>query len=141
MKSQKEKVTEWLYNEYSHIYDKTGVSPDKRYNDEILYAVYEKINAAEIWFPFGELGKILYKRKADTKTDTIKQYNITTTSAKYSGRFFIFKKSRRNFMQLVISEKPSVGSSIAKVLGVRDRKDGYIEGGGYIVSWLSLIHI
>lgn len=38
-------------------------------------------------------------------------------------------------MQLVISEKPSVGSSIAKVLGAHTRKDRYIEGNGYIISW------
>lgn len=38
-------------------------------------------------------------------------------------------------MQLVIAEKPSVGKSIATVLGVRNSKDGYIEGNGYIVSW------
>ena len=38
-------------------------------------------------------------------------------------------------MQLVVSEKPSVGSSIAKVLGAHTRKDGYIEGNGYIISW------
>ena len=37
--------------------------------------------------------------------------------------------------RLVIAEKPSVGMSIAAVLGVRDRKDGYIEGRDYIVSW------
>ncbi len=37
--------------------------------------------------------------------------------------------------RLVIAEKPSVGNSIAAVLGVRDRKDGYIEGRDYIVSW------
>ena len=37
--------------------------------------------------------------------------------------------------RLVIAEKPSVGMSIASVLGVRDRKDGYIEGRDYIVSW------
>ena len=37
--------------------------------------------------------------------------------------------------RLVIAEKPSVGMSIASVLGVRDRKDGYIEGLDYIVSW------
>ena len=37
--------------------------------------------------------------------------------------------------QLVIAEKPSVGMSIASVLGARDRKDGYIEGRDYIVSW------
>lgn len=38
-------------------------------------------------------------------------------------------------MQLVVSDKPSVGSSIAKVLGAHTRKDGYIEGSGYIISW------
>ena len=38
-------------------------------------------------------------------------------------------------MRLVICEKPSVGVSISSVLGVKSRYDGYIEGGGYIVSW------
>ena len=38
-------------------------------------------------------------------------------------------------MQLVIAEKPSVAQSIAKVLGTDERKDGYMEGNGSIVSW------
>lgn len=38
-------------------------------------------------------------------------------------------------MQLVIAEKPSVAQTIAKVIGATERKDGYIQGGGYIVSW------
>ncbi len=37
--------------------------------------------------------------------------------------------------RLVIAEKPSVGNTIAAVLGAKDRKDGYIEGHDYIVSW------
>ena len=37
--------------------------------------------------------------------------------------------------KLVISEKPSVGKSIAAVLGANERKDGYFMGSGYIVSW------
>lgn len=37
--------------------------------------------------------------------------------------------------RLVIAEKPSVGMSIASVLGAKDRKDGYIEGRDDIVSW------
>jgi DNA topoisomerase-3 len=36
---------------------------------------------------------------------------------------------------LVIAEKPSVGGSLAAVLGARARKDGYTEGTGYVVSW------
>ena len=38
-------------------------------------------------------------------------------------------------MQLVISEKPSVAMSIASVIGADERKDGYVEGGDFIVSW------
>lgn len=38
-------------------------------------------------------------------------------------------------MKLVITEKPSVARAIAKVLGANDRKQGYILGNGYIVSW------
>ena len=38
-------------------------------------------------------------------------------------------------MKLVIAEKPSVALSIAKVLGANDKKDGYVEGNGYKVSW------
>jgi DNA topoisomerase-3 len=37
--------------------------------------------------------------------------------------------------KLVISEKPSVAQSIAKVMGATDRHDGYMEGNGYLVSW------
>lgn len=38
-------------------------------------------------------------------------------------------------MKLVVAEKPSVAMNIAGVLGARHRKDGYVEGSGYIVSW------
>ena len=38
-------------------------------------------------------------------------------------------------MKLIITEKPSVAQAYAKVLGVRNRQDGYLEGSGYIVSW------
>lgn len=37
--------------------------------------------------------------------------------------------------KLVITEKPSVAQSIARVIGADKRKDGYMEGNGYIVSW------
>ena len=38
-------------------------------------------------------------------------------------------------MELVIAEKPSVALSIAKVIGAKNKKDGYYEGNGYRVSW------
>ena len=38
-------------------------------------------------------------------------------------------------MKLIIAEKPSVAQTIAAALGVKEKKDGYIEGGGYLISW------
>ena len=38
-------------------------------------------------------------------------------------------------MIVCIAEKPSVARDIADVLGARDKKDGYIEGNGYQVTW------
>ena len=38
-------------------------------------------------------------------------------------------------MKLIIAEKPSVAQSIATVIGADSRKDGYMEGKGYLVSW------
>ncbi len=36
---------------------------------------------------------------------------------------------------LVIAEKPSVAQSIAKVLGCTKRREGYLEGEAFLVSW------
>ena len=35
----------------------------------------------------------------------------------------------------MVAEKPSVAQTIGKVLGAISRKDGYLEGEGYLVSW------
>lgn len=40
-----------------------------------------------------------------------------------------------NTFKLVICEKPSVAQAVAKVIGAGKRRDGYLEGGGYLVSW------
>ena len=37
--------------------------------------------------------------------------------------------------RLVIAEKPSVAMNIAKVLGTTARKEGHMEGNGWLVSW------
>lgn len=37
--------------------------------------------------------------------------------------------------RLVVCEKPSVARSIAAVLGAGRREDGFLSGGGYLVSW------
>lgn len=37
--------------------------------------------------------------------------------------------------QVVVAEKPSVARDLARILGARTRRDGYLEGNGYRVSW------
>ena len=37
--------------------------------------------------------------------------------------------------KLIVSEKPSVAHAIAKALGITKRRDGYLEGEEYLVSW------
>lgn len=38
-------------------------------------------------------------------------------------------------MFLVIAEKPSVSQSLARILSVTEREDGYLSGEDCIVSW------
>ena len=38
-------------------------------------------------------------------------------------------------MRLVIAEKPSVAQSLGSVLGAKQRREGYLEGNGYFISW------
>lgn len=40
-----------------------------------------------------------------------------------------------DILKLCIAEKPSVAREIASILGARSRKDGYLEGNGYAVTW------
>ncbi|KXS44288.1 MAG: DNA topoisomerase III, partial [Candidatus Frackibacter sp. T328-2] len=47
----------------------------------------------------------------------------------------IFKIRSGLIKSLVLAEKPSVGRDYAKALGCNNKKDGYIEGKDYIISW------
>ncbi len=38
-------------------------------------------------------------------------------------------------MQVIIAEKPSVAREIAAIVGAKNRREGYIEGNGYVVTW------
>ena len=50
-------------------------------------------------------------------------------------RPLILKTGGKIYMKLVIAEKPSVALSISKIIGAKNKKDGYYEGNGYRVSW------
>ena len=48
---------------------------------------------------------------------------------------FAILLDRTKIMIVCIAEKPSVARDIADVLGAKTKKDGYIEGNGYQVTW------
>ena len=55
---------------------------------------------------------------------------------KSTGLFLYLKLKGCDFLpHLIITEKPSVARTISKVLGATARRDGYLEGGGYLISW------
>ena len=48
----------------------------------------------------------------------------------------LFPQSKKEkFMIVCIAEKPSVAKDIARVLGAKGSRDGYMEGNGYQVTW------
>ena len=55
-----------------------------------------------------------------------------------AGRHLIYMRGGiylKETLKLVIAEKPSVAMNLAKALGADSRKDGYLEGAGWLVSW------
>ena len=67
---------------------------------------------------------------------------VLLVAAAGGGAFYYFKILKptdraggRKSMKLVIAEKPSVGAAIAAVLGANEKRSGYFEGSGYLVSW------
>jgi DNA topoisomerase III len=38
-------------------------------------------------------------------------------------------------LKVIIAEKPSVAKNIAEALKIKNRKDGYYEGNGYLITW------
>ncbi len=61
--SQKEKISEWLFEEYYSLFKSNGYKYSKDFDDEILSNVYAKIERAEIWLPYGELSRYYYSKK------------------------------------------------------------------------------
>ena len=72
-----------------------------------------------------------------TKPRTSRTPNPSDFEAAFCRRTYCNQKQIGGILiaKLVVAEKPSVAMSYAKVLGANSRKDGYLEGNGYLVSW------
>lgn len=45
------------------------------------------------------------------------------------------EENKRSAVKIIIAEKTSVAKSIAAIVGANNKKEGYIEGNGYAVTW------
>lgn len=61
--SQKTRIAEWMYESYREYYLKNKKLPYKAGNAEVLLALSDKIEAADIWIPSSEVTKHYYSRK------------------------------------------------------------------------------
>lgn len=60
---QKDKIAEWEYRQVVSFYEKNGRYPTEKDNDEVVDAIYEKIEAAGIWIPYYEIESHYSKRR------------------------------------------------------------------------------
>ena len=59
---QKDKITGWVYEEYKKYVTEHEKAPDSLVDEQIVRAVLDKINEAQIWIPGGEIYDY-YRRK------------------------------------------------------------------------------
>ena len=59
---QKDKITGWVYEEYKKYVTEHDKAPDSLADEQIVEAVLDKINKAQIWIPDGEIYDY-YRRK------------------------------------------------------------------------------
>lgn len=62
---QKDKIAEWMYLETRTYYEKNYVFPDDSHADEVVAAVYDRIEKANIWIPYSEVARHYKKKRAD----------------------------------------------------------------------------
>lgn len=63
-RSQQEKISGWLWEEYKTEAKKHGIPLVKKQKEEILDCVYEKIQECEIWIPYDEVKQYFGSRLA-----------------------------------------------------------------------------
>ena len=54
---QKEKISAWMYQETRKYYEATGRYPIQHHDDEVVDAIYRRIEKAGIWVPYNEVAK------------------------------------------------------------------------------------
>ncbi len=76
---QKEKIAQWMYEETRRFHETTGQFPTAGTEEEVIAALYERIEAADIWIPYWEIasrysGKRVKLCERIQKEDTLRKH-------------------------------------------------------------------
>ena len=72
---QKEKIAEWMFQATRVYYMKKCTFPNDKHLEEVVDSVYEKIEDAEIWIPYGEVFKHYKSKQSDINKRVRKSLN------------------------------------------------------------------
>lgn len=72
---QKDKIAEWMYLETRAYYEKNYVFPDDKHLDEVVSKVYDRIETADIWIPYGEVLRHYRKKRSDINKRVKRSFN------------------------------------------------------------------
>ena len=61
---QKEKIAEWMFQVTRDYYTKNYTFPNGRQIEKVVDTIYEKIEEAEIWVPYGEVFRHYKSKKS-----------------------------------------------------------------------------
>ncbi|MDO4523641.1 MAG: NUDIX domain-containing protein, partial [Eubacteriales bacterium] len=76
---QKEKIAQWMYEETRSFYERTGDFPVANNKEAVIEAVYNRIEEADIWIPYGEIasryqGKCVKLCERIKKEDSLRKH-------------------------------------------------------------------
>lgn len=72
---QKEKIAEWMFQATRDYYTRKSTFPNDKHLEEVVDSVYEKIEAAEIWIPYGEVFKHYKSKRSNINKRVRKSLN------------------------------------------------------------------
>jgi 8-oxo-dGTP diphosphatase len=77
---QKEKIAEWMFLVTRDYYTKKCTFPNDKHLEEVVDTVYEKIEDAEIWIPYGEVFKHYKSKRSNINKRVRKSLNVKEES-------------------------------------------------------------
>lgn len=68
--------------------------------------------------------------------DIFNSFQVVNTVFIARNKLSLLLIKQTSLMKVCIAEKPSVAREIARIVGANNKKDGYLEGNGYQITWV-----